>query len=142
MPTDRYINQGDSSSSIKRGKGVLNLPNGNWNLAKSRSNTFPRSKRPFLDPRSIDIFRRQTRRIWLAKPQEIASRKCRCFGARFHSFTSRKSIRPRFRKGLNVTKEQPFCHIIRSAGLLRGLSWMRCGPAAGQRQPSATPKSR
>lgn len=61
-------------------------------------------------------------------------------GVHFDSFTSRKSIRPRFRKGLNVTKEQPFCRIIRSAGLPRDPFWMRYGPAAGQRQPSAAPK--
>lgn len=63
-------------------------------------------------------------------------------GVHFDSFTSRKSIRPRFRKGLNVTKEQPFCHIIRSAGLRRDPFLTRCERAAGRQRPLATQKSR
>ena len=63
-------------------------------------------------------------------------------GVHFDSFTCRQSIRPRIHKPLNVTKELSLCHIIRSAGLRQGPSWMRCGPAAGRQQPSAAPKSR
>lgn len=63
---------------------LLRVTKGQSNaLYISRSNTFPRSERLYLDPRSIDIFRRQNRRIRLTKPQEIARQKCRCFGGPF-----------------------------------------------------------
>ena len=59
----------------------------------------------------------------------------------FDSFTSQKSIRPRIHKPLNVTKGLSLCHIIRSAGLPQGPSWMRCGPAVSRQRLSAAPRS-
>ena len=98
--------------------------------------------------RGLILFREVNDRFWTPEPSTFLDDKPAGFGwqnrkklhlksvdasgVHFDSFTSRKSIRPRFHKGLNVTKGLSLCHIIRSAGLRRGPSWMRYGRAAGR----------
>ncbi len=92
---------------------------------------FPRSERPFLNPRSIDIFRRQNRRIWLTKPQEIASLKVSMLrGSVFTRSLLGKSIRPRFCKPLNVTKGPSLVTLFGA----QGLHGILPGRAAGGQQ--------
>ena len=140
MPTDRYINQGTLRQALSGEREFLTcrtvigpLQNRGLILFREVNDRFwtPEAS-TFSDAKTVG-FNNQNRRKLHLKSVDTS-------GVHFDSFTCRKSIRPRIHKPLNVTKELSLCHIIRSAGLRQGPSWMRCGPAAGRQRPSAVPK--
>lgn len=49
-------------------------------LVESRSNTFPRSERVKMDPRSVDTFEMQFPAVLIVESCGFGVRKCRCFG--------------------------------------------------------------
>ena len=142
MPTDRYIKQRTLRQALSGERGSLTCrtvigPLQNRGLILSREVNgciWTSEASTFLDAKTAGFCWQNRRKLHLESADAS--------GVHFHSFTSRESIRPRFRKALNVTKGLSLCHIIRSARPPQDPSWMHCGPAAGQRQPSAAPKSR
>ena len=94
---------------------------------KTKLNTFPRSERPILDPEASTLFDAKTAGKTWRNRRKRRLKSVDASGARFCSFTSRKSIHLRFARALCESKKRAAPGISGAARLVSRLDSQGCG---------------